>query len=373
MQNKILITGGAGFIGSHLCDELVDLGYKVTVLDNLDAQVHGQEQARPTYLNPEVELVVGDVRDKELVTALVKQADVVFHLAAKVGVGQSMYQIEEYTDVNNRGTAVLMDVIAKHPVKRLITASSMSIYGEGSYTTLGGERWQKKVYRSLGQLKAGVWNPQDKDGNDLNPIPTAEEKAPDLSSVYALSKYDQELLTLITGQAYHIPATALRFFNVYGTRQALSNPYTGVLAIFASRYLNGKSPKIFEDGLQMRDFIHVSDIVQACILAMTREEAAGQVFNIGSGKSYSVLQIAQEMGDYLAVDGIDPEITGRYRMGDIRHCFADISKAGNLLGFTPKMSFENGLRELTAWLNTQTANDSVEEATVELERRGLTV
>ncbi len=372
MEKRILITGGAGFIGSHLSDELINLGHQVTVLDNLISQVHGSHQSVPSYLHPAVKLVVGDVRDAGILTRLVKDADVVFHLAARVGVGQSMYEIEAYTDVNNRGTAVLMEVLSKYPVKKLITASSMSIYGEGLYYGADGTRYDE-VRRSLGELRASLWDPIDAYREVLKPAPTTEDKVPDLSSVYALSKYDQERLSLIAAKAYHIPVTALRFFNVYGTRQSLSNPYTGVLAIFASRYLNGKPPMIFEDGLQMRDFVHVSDVVQACVLAMDREEANGEVFNVGSGQSYTILEIARQMARYMKVTAIEPVLTGKYRMGDIRHCFADITKARRILGFEPKISLEKGLTELSSWLITQEAADGVEQATVELESRGLTV
>ncbi|QEK51321.1 SDR family NAD(P)-dependent oxidoreductase [Pedobacter aquae] len=371
-MKKILITGGAGFIGSHLCDELIAKGYDVTVYDNLLPQVHGHQAQRPDYLNKKVRLIIGDVRDKDHLKDALQDIDVVFHFAARVGVGQSMYEINEYTDVNNRGTAVLMELLAEKPIQKLIVASSMSIYGEGLYVSENGER-HCNISRTKEQLKNGHWEPLDKENQILIPIPTPEDKTPDLASVYALSKYDQEKLCLITGQAYHIPTVALRFFNVYGTRQALSNPYTGVLAIFASRYLNNKAPMIFEDGLQERDFIHVKDVCKACILAMEKPEATHQVFNIGSGHKYNVREIALQMAEALDKAHIMPIINGKYRVGDIRHCFADIQKAKTVLGFTPSVSFKYGLQELAAWLEEQVAIDEVDKATLELETRGLTV
>jgi dTDP-L-rhamnose 4-epimerase len=370
MEN-ILITGGAGFIGSHLCDELSSKGYSVRVLDNLLAQVHGPDAVRPEYLNPEVELIVGDVRDKSTVLEALKGIDAVYHFAARVGVGQSMYEVNEYTDVNNRGTAVLLEALIEHPVKRLIVASSMSIYGEGLYTSESGEVVEN-ASRPLNQLKSAQWE-LISNGIPLSPIPTPETKKPSLASVYALSKYDQEVMSLICGKAYNIPTVALRFFNVYGTRQALSNPYTGVLAIFASRYLNNKAPIIFEDGEQKRDFIHVTDVAKACRLALEVEEAADEVFNIGSGNSYTLWEITEKLSNTMGVQHIQPITTGEYRVGDIRHCFGDISKAKQILGFEPAVSLDEGLKELASWLEEQVAVDNVEQAKEELAARGLTV
>jgi dTDP-L-rhamnose 4-epimerase len=375
MSGRILITGGAGFIGSHLADELLMHGYRVRVLDNLSEQVHGPGAARPGYLSSEVELVEGDVRDAEAVRKALQGIDAVYHFAAMVGVGQSMYEIERYTSVNNLGTAVLLEALVEKPVERLIVASSMSIYGEGLYRDPEGTEGNLAtgIERSREQLKARDWEVRDAQGRVLTPLPTPETKAPALSSVYALSKYDQERLCLMVGRAYNIPAVALRFFNVYGTRQALSNPYTGVLAIFASRLLNGNPPLIFEDGLQMRDFVHVSDVARACRLALEKPEARDQVFNIGSGRQYTVREIARAMGEVLGREDIEPEITGNYRVGDIRHCFADITLARRVLGYEPAMPLEQGLIELASWLKGQVAYDRVAEARAELAARGLTV
>lgn len=365
----ILITGGAGFVGSHLADELLDAGYRVRALDNLGEQVHGTSISRPAYLHPDVELIRGDVRDPAAVERAVRGVDAVFHFAAAVGVGQSMYEIERYTDVNNRGTAVLLEALIKQPVAKLVIASSMSVYGEGLYRTAAGETVNPPE-RSLDKLRASDWEPRW-NGEALTPVPTPETKPPVASSVYALSKYDQERLGLIVGKAYNIPTVALRFFNIYGTRQALSNPYTGVLAIFASRFLNKRPSLIFEDGRQRRDFVSVHDIVRACRLALQKPEANGQVLNIGSGRSISIAEMAQEMARAMGIDGLDPVITQKYRVGDIRHCYADVSLAQRVLGYTPRVELSEGLAELVDWIAGQTAHDHVEAASAELARRGL--
>lgn len=369
-MKKILITGGAGFIGSHLADELIHAGYQVRVLDNLSQQVHGSGASRPDYLHDDVELIVGDVRDKSSVRSALNGVDAVFHFAAVVGVGQSMYEIAAYTDVNNVGTAVLLEALIEQPVSKLIVASSMSVYGEGLYKNAAGNLVHE-CERNIQDLKNQKWNIHDGAGEFI-PLPTPEYKKINLSSVYALSKYDQERLCLLAGSAYNIPTVALRFFNVYGTRQALSNPYTGVLAIFASRLLNDNPPLIFEDGLQKRDFVHVTDVAKACRLALETPDADGEVINVGSGNQYTILQIAEALGKILG-NPIAPERTGKYRVGDIRHCFADLTKARLLLGYEPSVRFEDGLKELAHWLEGQIAVDTVTKATEELASRGLTV
>jgi dTDP-L-rhamnose 4-epimerase len=369
-RETVLITGGAGFIGSHLGDALLRAGYRVRALDCLLPQVHGSGMQRPSYLDPGIELVVGDVRDTALLREVLSGVDAVFHFAARVGVGQSMYQISEYVDTNARGTAVLMQALAEQPVRRLVVASSMSIYGEGLYRSSRGV--EEHVTRDLAELKCGRWDPRGSDGELLTPLPTRESKPAALASVYALSKYDQERLCLMLGEAYRIPTVALRFFNVYGTRQALSNPYTGVLAIFASRLLNRKAPSIFEDGRQRRDFVHVSDVVQACMGAL-RSDAAGVAVNVGSGVSYTVLEVARAMADAIGGRQPFPEITGSYRVGDVRHCFADVSLARELLGYQPAVALSDGLKELAAWLSTQSAVDRVDEMRAQLGARGLTL
>ena len=365
----VLITGGAGFVGSHLADQLLARGYRVRVLDNLAEQVHGTSITRPDYLAAEVELVRGDVRDEVAVRKALRGVDAVYHLAAAVGVGQSMYEIEHYTDVNNRGTAVLLEALANAPVQRLVVASSMSIYGEGMYRSASGAVVAPPE-RSPEQLARGEWELSDEAGV-LTPVATPETKVASPSSVYALSKLDQERLCLIVGQAYGIPTVALRFFNIYGTRQALSNPYTGVLAIFASRYLNRRPPLVFEDGRQRRDFVSVHDVARACRLALEVPEAAGEVLNIGSGRSIDVLGVAGEMASALGIDDLPPEVTGKSRTGDIRHCFADITRAGEVLGYRPEVELRDGMEELVEWMLGQQAFDRVDDAAAELVRRGL--
>jgi dTDP-L-rhamnose 4-epimerase len=368
-RGRVLITGGAGFVGSHLADELLAHGYQVRVLDALAAQVHGDDAKWPAYLSDEVERMQGDVRDADAVRAALEGVDRVFHLAAAVGVGQSMYEIEHYTDVNNRGTAVLLEALSRSPVKKLVVASSMSVYGEGLYADASG-RAVAPPERDPDALRRGDWELRAR-GEPLTPVPTSEDKPPMPTSVYALSKLDQERLCLIVGQAYGIPATALRFFNIYGTRQALSNPYTGVLAIFASRYMNGKPPRIFEDGNQRRDFVHVSDIARACRLALESDAATGRAINVGSGVSVSIAEVAHAMAKALDVGDLPPEITGQFRVGDIRHCFADITLARELLGYAPRVTLEQGLAELVEWMQDQQAVDRVDVAAAELASRGL--
>jgi dTDP-L-rhamnose 4-epimerase len=372
MPQQILITGGAGFIASHLADELLRAGYRVRALDNLDPQVHGAARQRPSYLHDDVELIVGDVRNADDLHRALRGVDVVYHFAAAVGVGQSMYEIEHYTSVNNIGTAALLEAIIERPVARLIVASSMSIYGEGLYRAPDGHLVEC-AERTREQFARGDWEVRGPDGERLVPIPTPESKRPALASVYALSKYDQERLCLMIGEAYNIPTVALRFFNVYGPRQALSNPYTGVLAIFASRLLNDNPPAIFEDGEQRRDFVSVHDVARACRLALEIDEARSKVFNIGSGQSYTVREIAQRVSVAVGKEYIEPEISGKYRVGDIRHCFADISRARGVLGYTPSVTLEDGLAELAHWLEGQRAEDRVTQAREELAARGLTV
>ena len=373
MARTVLITGGAGFIGSHCATSLLDRGYRVRALDGLDPQIHGPERHPPPYLDRRVELIVGDVRSRRAVRRALSGVDAVIHLAARVGVGQSMYEVADYTDVNGRGTAILLEEMIerskRRPFRRLVVASSMSIYGEGFYRAADG-RIVGDAARTAGQLKRGEWEPTDASGRPLAPIPTDESKPPATQSVYALSKYDQERLCLVVAEAYDIPAAALRFFNVYGPHQALSNPYSGVLAIFAARLLNHRAPLIFEDGEQRRDFVHVRDIVEACRLALENDAAIGRAFNIGSGRAVTISEVARLLADALGIR-IAPEITGECRVGDIRHCFPDIGAAHGALGYQPRTAIEFGVAELARWLKGQVAVDRVGEARAALAARGL--
>lgn len=369
MARRILVTGGAGFIGSHVCDDLLAHGYDVRALDALAPQVHGARE-RPSYLDREVELVVGDIRDAATVARALEGVDSVVHLAALVGVGQSMYDIAAYTAVNDFGAAVLLEAISRKPVERLVVASSMSIYGEGLARTADG-RIVSPSNRPAAQLRDGAWELRDADGAPLEPAATPESKSPTLNSVYALNKYVQEQLFLLTGAAYRIPTVALRLFNVYGPRQALSNPYTGVLAIFASRLLNDRAPVVFEDGLQQRDFVHVADVARAFRLALLCDGAAGHAINIGSGAQRTIRSVADDLASELGKPHMAPQITGRYRVGDIRHCFADVEFAVAKLGFEAQTTWREGLAELTDWLAGQVAEDKVDQAREELARRGL--
>ena len=371
MTKRVLITGGAGFVGSYLADALLKRGYAVRVFDSLSEQVH--PEGVPGYLAKEVELVRGDVRDLETLRESIRGVDVIYHLAAAVGVGQSMYEIAHYMGVNTQGTANLLQVLLdmKLPIEKLIVASSMSIYGEGRYECAACGEVAPPV-RETKQLLAKTWETLCPTCHAiLSPVPTDEDKPLQASSIYALSKKDQEEMVLLFGRTYGLPAVALRYFNIYGPRQALSNPYTGVAAIFASRLLNGRAPMIFEDGRQMRDFVSVHDITAANLLAMDRSEADGMAVNIGSGEPISISTVADVLSSALGVK-IPSEITGKYRAGDIRHCYADISAAKRTLGYAPKVRFADGVRELVQWLRQQTAEDRVAEATQQLGAFGLT-
>jgi dTDP-L-rhamnose 4-epimerase len=363
-MEHVLVTGGAGFIGSHLVDELLRAGHRVRVLDSLVAQVHDESQ-RPDYLADDAELIAGDVRNPEVVRGALEGVESVVHLAARVGVGQSMYEPAEYAAANTAGTGVLLEALLDHPVRKLLVASSMSIYGEGAYEPAPATE------RTREQLERGEWEPRGPEGEEVRPVPTPESKQPSLASIYALTKYDQERMCLLYGAAYGVPAVALRFFNVYGPRQALSNPYTGVLAIFAARLLNDNAPVVYEDGGQRRDFVHVTDVARACRLALERDGADGLPINIGSGSSASVLEIAESLARLLGKQ-IGPEVPGKFRTGDIRHCFADVSRAREALGFEAEVPFERGLAELAGWLEGQAATDRFDEAAAELAERGLT-
>ena len=366
MSQTYLITGGAGFIGRHLAAELLARGDRVRLFDNLSPQVHGD--AMPC-LPLEAEFVHGDVRDAEALRAALRGIDGVFHLAAEVGVGQSMYEVARYTGVNNLGTAVLVEQLIHNPVARLVVASSMSVYGEGQYRRPDGG--MAGAIRRAPRRDGMPWDPTLPDGSPLVPVPTDETKAPDLASIYALTKYAQERSCLIIGQAYGIATVALRLFNVFGPGQALSNPYTGVLANFGARLLNGQRPIVFEDGRQQRDFVHVRDIARAFRLAMESPLAVGHVINVGSGQAYAIADVAQMLARSMGRDHLDPDIVSKARTGDVRHCFADIGEAHRLLGYAPTRLLQDSLDEMAAWISGSTARDHGEAAKRELEAHGL--
>ena len=368
VTDTILITGGAGFIGRYVARACLERGHKVRVLDSLIEQVHG-DRTQADGLDPDVEVVVGDVRDEAALLRALKGATKVVHLAAEVGVGQSMYAVDRYVSVNDYGTAVLFQQLIDNPVKRVVVASSMSIYGEGLYKDPDG-KIREDVVRTPRANESDPWDPLDEQGRSLIPVPTPEWKKPALASVYALSKYVQERLTLTLCPAYGMEGVALRLWNAYGPGQALSNPYTGVLAIFASRLHNGQPPMIFEDGQQRRDFVHVEDVAQAFVLALEHEKAPGGVYNVGSGQDRTVSEVAELLSQAMNRP-MAPEIAGKARIGDIRHCIADISKIQQELSYQPRKDFAEGLAELAEWVAKQEAKDLVNEARKELEARGL--
>jgi dTDP-L-rhamnose 4-epimerase len=371
LMEKILVTGGAGFIGSHFVDRLVKDGREAVVLDNFDPQVH--QGKRPGYLNKNARYIEGDIRDEKALKKSLKGVGVVFHFAAKVGVGQSMYEIKGYVDANTAGTACLWDYIINNKIgiKKFIVASSMSIYGEGSYECPECGIISPHL-RPEAQLKKRNWEISCAAcGSEGKALPTNEEKKLLSTSVYAITKKDQEELSLNIGLGYKIPTVALRFFNVYGPRQSLSNPYTGACAIFSSRIKNNKPPFIYEDGLQTRDFIDVRDVVEACVLAEKSEKADYKYYNVGTGKATTIREVAGILTDLYKKD-VTPEIVNRYRVGDIRHCYAGIEKIKEI-GFTPKIGLKEGLKRLVEWGEGEEAVDKTEEANLELNRRNLTL
>ena len=368
MQERVLVTGGAGFIGCHLVRMLLEQGYEVRVLDSMIDQVHRNALSRNPALD-QAELIRADVRDLDRVSAALAGVESVVHLAAEVGVGQSMYAIDRYVSVNDGGTAALFQALIDRPVRRVVVASSMSVYGEGLYRTASGDTLDD-VQRPTARAGAG-WDPVGPDGKALTPVATPEWKRPNVGSVYALTKYVQERLTLTVAPAYGMEGVALRLFNAYGPGQALSNPYTGVLAIFASRLQNRERPLVFEDGAQRRDFVHVEDVARAFLLALEHPAAAGRVFNIASGRDVSILEVGAALASAMGMAELTPEVMGKARVGDIRHCFADIGLARDALGFAPRRTFEDSLGELAEWVREQRAEDLVQDARRELEQRGL--
>lgn len=367
----VLITGGAGFIGLHLTCALLAAGHAVTLLDNLHPQVHFT-RLPPKNLPETAELIVADVRDRQALSLAVTRADAVYHLAALTGVGQSMYKVADYTNVNVGGTATLMDILAneKHHVQRLILASSRAVYGEGAYECAACGQ-VVVTGRERARLAIGVWEPVCPHcGAFVQSRPTPESHTLVPNSVYAATKLAQEHLARCVGAAYDLPVVILRYFNVYGPGQSLSNPYTGILSIFFSQLQNGKRVEIYEDGLESRDFVHVSDVVQANLLALERPEAAGQTINVGSGQATSVLEIARQMARLVGRSD-NLYVSGRFRVGDIRHCYADMTQAQRLLGYSPQVTLQAGLADFLQWASAQKAHDQSGLAEQELLEHGL--
>lgn len=365
----VLVTGGAGFVGSHLTEALLERGARVRVLDSYVEQAHRDTSEG---LPPDVEIFRGDVRDRAVLDRALSGATVVYHLAAEVGIGQSMCEIDRYVNANSGGSASLLQALLERrgELRKLVVASSVTIYGEGAYRCKECGPAAPSL-RTAAQLELRYWEPFCAQcGAELEAVPTPEEKPQAPGSVYAITKQSQELLALAIGRAYAIPTVALRFSNIYGPRQALSNPYTGVAAIFAARLLGGQRPILFEDGKQLRDFTHVRDIVQALVRAADSPAADYHAINVGTGEGTSLRTLAGWMAEGLGVD-LEPEATGRYRAGDIRHCFSDISRARKLLGYEPTVSLRQGMAEYVTWVRDRRARIDLEQGNNELLARGL--
>jgi dTDP-L-rhamnose 4-epimerase len=372
---NILITGGAGFIGSNLALKLIQKGYNITVLDNLSPQIHGNDDSSTLYnsIKDKVKFIKGSVLNYEDWKLGLKGVDVVIHLAAETGTGQSMYEIEKYTDVNIKGTSIFLDILAneEHSVKKMIIASSRSIYGEGKY------RCQKDgiVYPSermdydMSQGDFNVKCPECNRNAEL--LPTDEQSKIHPSSIYGITKQVQEQMFLTMGKSLKIPAVAFRYQNVYGAGQSLSNPYTGILSIFSTRIKNGNDINVFEDGKESRDFVYVDDVVDATILGVEKEEANYEVFNVGLGKAIDVMTVSKALvNTYNSKSKI--AVSGNYRLGDIRDNYADLAKIKEKLGFEPKVSFEEGIRLFTGWVDRQeVAEDKYEKSVDEMREKGL--
>ncbi|MDD1753255.1 MAG: SDR family NAD(P)-dependent oxidoreductase [Methanotrichaceae archaeon] len=369
---NVLITGGAGFIGSHLAERLFEIGYKVKILDNLSPQIHGPDAKLPQHLKDKVEFIKGDVRSKVDLKRALTSINAVVHLAAETGVGQSMYEIARYVNTNVEGSAILLEcVIEKSQVSKIILASSRAVYGEGKYICEKcGITYPES--RSQSELKRGRWHMHcAKCGRIVEPLPTDENTILRPMSIYAVTKQAQEQMFSIMAKAHKIPYSILRYFNVYGQRQSLSNPYTGILSIFSSRIVNGKPPLVYEDGLESRDFVHVSEVIKATILALEKTEANYEIFNVGSGRRATILEVANLLADKLG-GSLRPIVVGKYREGDIRHCYADLSKIKTKLGYEPSKSLEEGISEFVEWVKHQkNILDLSDKASKELARRKL--
>jgi dTDP-L-rhamnose 4-epimerase len=367
---KILITGGAGFIGSNLSLYLLNKGYSVTVLDNLSPQIHGNnpEENSPLYLSikDKVKFINGTVTAKAHWEQAIGDNEIIVHLAAETGTGQSMYQVEHYTTVNIGGTALMLDILAnqKTNVKKVVVASSRAIYGEGKYVAEGfGTVYPE--HRSAEAMDAGYFEVTFPGiSTSLQLVPTDEDSKIHPSSVYGITKQNQEQMVLTVCAALGIDAVAFRYQNVYGPGQSLSNPYTGILSIFSTLIKNGKAINVFEDGKESRDFVFISDVVDATYLGIENPNVAGEVFNVGTGVATTVMEVATLLKEYYGMN-VPLQVSGNYRIGDIRHNLADISKIKSLLGFIPKVSFADGLKLFTNWVNTQHIGESKYETSIE--------
>ncbi len=376
MNEHVLITGGAGFIGSRLARRLVEGGHTVTVLDALIPQVHGAdpEQSSPLLrsLDGVADVIHGSVTDPSALRQALQGATVVVHLAAETGTGQSMYEIDRYADVNVGGTAKLLDLLTneQHSVHRIVVASSRSIYGEGAYETPEGE----VVYpphRSDETMSRGDFRVFDVHGRELRLIPTDEQAKLHPSSVYGITKQMQEALITTVGPTIGVAPVALRYQNVYGPGQSLKNPYTGILSIFSTLIRQGKDINIFEDGLESRDFVYIDDVVEATFLAVTHPEAAGGVFNVGSGVATTVNDVVRTLFDAFGTE-VPTRVSGNYRLGDIRHNVADTTRLATVLGFTPSVAFEDGVRQFVEWVLTQPVEgDTYQRSLDEMASRNL--
>ena len=373
---NVLITGGAGFIGSSLTLKLLEGGHKVKVLDSLSPQIHGEipEQSELFMrIKDKVEFIHGDVRNKEDIRVALKGADIVVHLAAETGTGQSMYEIEKYIEVNINGTSHLLDLIANEPneVKKIVVASSRAVYGEGRYLCQNhGEVYpDSRIDEHLSQRDFNVKCPDC--GENVEVLSTTENSQIHPSSIYGFTKYGQENMCMIMGKALGIPVVGLRYQNVYGPGQSLKNPYTGILSIFSTRIKNGNPINIFEDGTESRDFVYIDDIVDATVKAIELDEANDQVFNVGTGVATDVLTVANTLVEKYQTN-VDISVSGQYRLGDIRHNFADLTNISNKLGFTPKYNFEDGIQNFVDWVNQQQIEeDNYEKAMLEMKEKGL--
>jgi dTDP-L-rhamnose 4-epimerase len=367
---KALVTGGAGFIGSHLADALLARGERVRILDNLDTLAH--PEGAPAHLDPEAELMVADLRDRAAVDRALAGVDRVFHLGGVVGNGESMVNVRRAVDHNAAGTATLLEAVVERrdTIRRLVAASSMVVYGEGAYRCPEHGVVHPPL-RAAEQMRRRDWELRCPTcGAGAEPVPTAEDAPLRPTSVYGITKRDQEELVLVLGRAYGLETVALRYLGVYGPRQALANPYTGVAAIFAARLLNGRRPLVFEDGAQIRDLVHVSDVVRATAAAMDAPAAPGHAINVATGRGVRVRDLARRLAAALG-SSLTPDVTGEYRAGDIRHCFADVGRARTLLGFEARTGLDEGLPELAAWVAGNPVRERGDEAVADLRARGL--